>query len=89
MEFVENVKSAAMPQAKWEDDHRVFVPENIRPHSDPETDEAPAFTGFIYDMKVYGKDEYARIELEEKNKRLEAEVVDTQLALAELYEGLV
>ena len=88
MEFVENVKSVDEPK-KREDSSRVFVPENIRPHSELETEDAPAFTGFIYDMKVYGKDEYARLELEEKNKRLEAEIVDTQLALAELYEGMV
>lgn len=88
MEFVENVKSIESPVTR-EDASRVFVPENIRPHSEPETEDAPAFTGFIYDMKVYTKDEYARVELEEKNKLLEAEIVDTQLALAELYEGMV
>jgi hypothetical protein len=89
MEFVENVKRAEAPPAKWEDNNRVFVPENIRPHSEPETDDSPAFEGFIYDMKVYGKDEYARVELEAKNALLETEIVNTQLALAELYEGTV
>ncbi len=88
MEFVENVKSFEAPTVR-EDNSRVFVPENIRPHHEPETEDSPAFDGFIYDMKVYGKDEYARVELEAKNKRLEAEIVDTQLALAELYEGMV
>lgn len=88
MEFVENVKSIESPVTR-EDSSRVFVPENIRPHSEPETEDAPAFAGFIYDMKVYTKDEYARVELEEKNKLLEAEIVNTQLALAELYEGMV
>lgn len=88
MEFVENVKSVDEPK-KREDGSRVFVPENIRPHNEAETDEAPAFTGFIYDMKVYGKDEYERMELKSKNTQLEAELVNTQLALAELYEGMV
>lgn len=88
MEFVENVKSVEEP-TKREDGSRVFIPENIRPHSEPETDEAPAFTGFIYDMKVYSKDEYERVELKAKNAQLETDLVDTQLALAELYEGMV
>ena len=42
---------------------------------------------YVYDEVQYTKDEYIQI-MAEKNSQLEQEVIDTQLALCELYESV-
>lgn len=44
-------------------------------------------TGFRYNLKQYPKDEYIAV-LEEKNKKLESDLLDTQAALCDIYELL-
>ena len=46
------------------------------------------FTGFEFNMIQYGKDEYIKT-MAEKNSTVETQLTNTQLALAELYEGMV
>ncbi|MGN1113062.1 MAG: hypothetical protein ACI4RP_07650 [Acutalibacteraceae bacterium] len=42
---------------------------------------------YEYNQKVYNKDEYIN-ELTEENSRLETQLLETQLALTEVYETL-
>ena len=42
---------------------------------------------YVYDEVQYTKDEYIQI-MAEKNSQLEQEVIDTQLALCDIYETI-
>ena len=42
---------------------------------------------YVYDEVQYTKDEYIQI-IAEKNSQLEQEVIDTQLALCDIYETI-
>lgn len=42
---------------------------------------------YVYDEVQYTKDEYIKL-ISDKNETLEKEVIETQLALCELYESL-
>jgi len=46
------------------------------------------FKGWEYDEVQYEKDHYIKL-MAEKNKILEIQVTDTQLALCEIFEGMV
>ena len=45
-------------------------------------------TEFEYNQVRYSKDEYIKAQAE-KNSVLESQITDTQLALCEIYEGMV
>lgn len=76
------VRSTVQPEPMLIDEHSVWVHSNITEVSENE------FIGFEYDMKQYDKDEYIKL-LSEKNQTLEQQLTDTQLALCEIYEGMV
>jgi len=80
------VRSTVQPQPMVVDEVNVWINSNIVPVEEVVGEEA--FNGFEYDMIQYEKDEYIKI-IAEKNQSLEAQVTDTQLALVELYEGMV
>ena len=46
------------------------------------------YTEYEFNQRRYSKDEYIAL-LSEKNQELEAQVTDTQLALCEIYEGMM
>lgn len=63
----------------------VFIASNITPYTkdyDGKTEE-----GFEYEYVGYTKDEYI-FKLACDNKKLQQDLVDTQLALCELYEAM-
>lgn len=49
--------------------------------------EGVAHKEYEYNQKVYKKDEYIN-ELTEENSRIETQLLETQLALTEVYEAL-
>lgn len=80
------VRSTVAPEPMVVDEFSVWVHSNIRPVEEDNGEET--FVGFEYDMVQYDKDEYIKI-ITEKNQSVEAQLTDVQLALVELYEGMV
>lgn len=80
------VKSTVAPEPLVIDEVNVWVHSNIVPVEEVVGEET--FKGFEYDMIQYEKDEYIRI-MAEQNKTQESQMTDTQLALIEIYEGMV
>ena len=62
----------------------VFVASNITPYT-YEFDEDQIIEGFEYNYVCYTKDEYL-LKLAQDNAALKQDLIDTQLALCELYE---
>ena len=77
-----NVYSAVRPQDVKIDDYSVWVNTQITQINDDE------FVGFSFCQKRYTKDEYIKL-LGEENKSLSEELTNTQLALCEIYEGMM
>lgn len=80
------VRSTVAPEPMVVDEFSVWVHSNITPVEEDNGEET--FVGFEYDMVQYEKDEYIKM-LAEKNQSLEEQMTDTQLALCEIYEGMV
>lgn len=80
------VKSTVSPDPLVVDEHSVWVHSNITPVEEAVGEEV--FVGYEYDMVQYSKDEYIKL-ISENNETLKQQLIDTQLALVELYEGLV
>ena len=80
------VKSTVAPEPLVIDEVNVLVHSNIVPVEEVVGEET--FKGFEYDMIQYDKDEYIRI-MAEQNKTLGSQMTETQLALIEIYEGMV
>jgi hypothetical protein len=80
------VRSTVEPEPIVVDEHSVWVQSNITPIE--ETNGEDTFIGFEYDMVQYTKDEYIKI-INDKNQSLEVQITDVQLALVEIYEGML
>ena len=80
------VRNTVAPEPMVVDEFSVWVHSNITPVEEDNGEET--FVGFEYDMVQYDKDEYIKI-ITEKNQSVEAQLTDVQLALVELYEGMV
>lgn len=80
------VRSTVSPEPLVVDEHSVWVHSNITAVEEVVGEET--FNGFEYDMIQYDKDEYIKI-ITEKNQNVELQLTDVQVALVELYEGLV
>ncbi|MBA9087461.1 hypothetical protein FHR92_003946 [Fontibacillus solani] len=80
------VKSTIEPEPITVDEHSVWVCSNIVPVEEISGEDT--FSGFEYDMVQYSKDEYIKI-INDKNQSLEAQLTDVQLALVEIYEGMM
>lgn len=80
------VRSTVQPDPVIVDEFSVWVHSNVTPVEEDNGEET--FVGFEYDMVQYDKDEYIKI-ITEKNQSVEAQLTDVQLALVELYEGMV
>lgn len=77
------VRSTVKPDPIIVDDYSVWVHTNIVPISETNGDDV--FNGYEYDLVQYGKDEYIGV-IGDKNKALETQLTDVQLALVEVYE---
>ena len=80
------VRSFSRPEAIRFDEKSVWVSTNIREVA--VVIEGEEYTEYEFDQTRYTKDEYIKL-IDEKNAELEAQVTDTQLALCELYEGVM
>lgn len=67
---------------------KVFVASNITSIEEEGTEEQPGFTGYEFNLVEYGKDEYIKL-IDGKNKALETQMTDTQIALCEVYEMML
>jgi len=81
------VRSTISPKPMVIDEFSVWIHKNITEVSE-NVGEENEFIGYEYDMVQYEKDEYIKI-LSEKNQSVEAQLTSVQLALVELYEGMV
>ena len=80
------VRSTVSPEPILVDEFSVWVCSNITQVEEDHGEET--FNGFEYDMVQYEKDEYIKI-MTETNQNLEKQVTDLQVALVEIYEGMV
>lgn len=76
------VYSGIRPQDVKIDDYSVWVSTDIREI------EEDGFVSYSFLQKRYTKDEYIKF-LGEENGSLSAELTNTQLALCEIYEGMM
>lgn len=84
MQVYNNIKGAVRPQDVLIQGNQVYVASDIQPFT-METD-GQVSTGYQYTWTVYDKDEYL-IKLAHENAQLKQDIIDTQLALVEIYEG--
>ncbi len=80
------VRSTVSPDAVRFDEKSVWVTENIK-RIEVEF-EGGSYMEYEFDQKRYSKDEYIKL-IDEKNAKLEVQITDTQLALCEIYEGMI
>ena len=66
--------------------NKVFVSNNITEVEKNFDDET--YTEYEYELIEYSKDEYIKL-LTQKNTELENSLTETQLALCEIYEGVL
>lgn len=79
------VYGSTQPQAVEITPDNVFVATNIESYKD--TFDGKSITGYKYHYVSYTKDEYL-LELVSNNAQLQQQVLDTQMALVDLYESL-
>lgn len=85
MKIYEQVQSTVEPLDVEITESRVFVASDVTPVNEPGTEDNPGFVGFVYNLIEYTKDEYIKLQAD-RNKALEEQLTDTQLALVEVYE---
>lgn len=78
------VRSSIKPEPIQVTANSVLVATDVTPYE--EEYDGRVFSGYEYECREYTKDEYL-IELARKNAALKRDLLDTQLALVELYEG--
>lgn len=81
---MKRVRSIARPQEIEFTDKAVFVASNITPYE--EVIDGYELHGYDYDYEEYTRDEYL-MKLAQDNADLRQSLIDTQMALVELYEG--
>ena len=81
------VRSTARPNPLVVDEFSAWVNTNIIEVSE-NVGEQNEFIGFEFNQVQYEKDEYIKM-MSEQNLSLKAQLTDTQLALVEIYEGMV
>ena len=85
MEKYEKVRSSTKPQNIEITKDKVFIAENIKEYEELFDD--VVMSGFEYDYICYSKDEYIKY-IAETNIALQADLLNTQLALCDIYEEL-
>ena len=78
------VRSAMRPKEIEITASSVLVASNIEEYE--ETIDGHAIHEYEYDCTIYTKDEYL-LQLAQENSQLKQDIIDTQLALVELYEA--
>ena len=75
------VRSKKKPENLKIDNVFVYISKNIQPFEDESNE------GFEYDLEVYDKNEYLAL-ISEENKNLQQQLLDTQMAICNIYETL-
>lgn len=78
------VRSTVKPDDVEIRETKVFIASNIQEVSE-NVGEENEFVGYEYGLQEYEKDEYILLQAQ-RNETLEKQVVDTQIALCEVYE---
>ena len=86
MIIFEKVRSTVYPERVRIDEYNVWVSEDVK-EVEVEFD-GEVYVEYEFDQKRYSKDEYIKL-IDEKNTELEVGLTDTQLALCEIYEGVI
>lgn len=82
------VRSTVKPVKVEIDEYSVWVNSNIKEIEVQSENGSYTDTEYEYNQVRYTKDEYIKM-IDEKNTTLESQLTDTQLALCEIYEGMV
>lgn len=80
------VRSTIKPDEVEIDEYSVWVNSDITEIVVQSEDES--HTEYEYNQVRYTKDEYIKL-IDERNTTLESQLTDTQLALCEIYEGMM
>ena len=80
------IRSTVKPDEVEIDEYSVWVNSDIKEIEVRSEDES--HTEYEFQQVRYTKDEYIKL-IDERNATLEAQITDTQLALCEIYEGMV
>lgn len=80
------VRSTVNPDRVEMDEHSVWINSHIKKIEVQSENES--HTEYEYNQVRYTKDEYIKL-IDERNSTLESQLTDTQLALCELYEGMM
>lgn len=80
------VRSTEKPDKIEIDELSVWVNTNIKEIDVQSEDES--HTEYEFNQLRYTKDEYIKL-IDERNTTLESQLTDTQLALCEIYEGMM
>lgn len=80
------VRSTIKPNKVEIDEYSVWVNSDIKEIQVQSEDES--HTEYEFNQVRYTKDEYIKL-IDERNTTLESQLTDTQLALCEIYEGMM
>lgn len=80
------VRSTVKPDEVEIDEYSVWVNSDIKGIDVQSEDES--HTEYEFNQVRYTKDEYIKM-IDERNSTLESQLTDTQLALCEIYEGMM
>lgn len=80
------VRSTIKPDEVEIDEYSVWVNSDIKEIQVQSEDES--HTEYEFNQVRYTKDEYIKL-IDKRNSTLESQLTDTQLALCEIYEGMV
>lgn len=87
MQVYKNIQSTIKPDEFEINPYKVFIAKNIQTVENSNTEEETTITLYQYDLYEYTHEEYIDI-LREKNEKLQQEVLDTQMALCDIYEAM-
>ncbi len=82
------VESAVKPENTVMDEFSVWIASNIEEVTKTINDDGAEATFYTYDLVQYTKDEYIA-KVSESNKNLEAQLLETQSGLTEIYEQML
>lgn len=85
MKEYKNVRSTVKPNEKETDGYFVYINSDITEKEVITEDNK--YTEYEFNQTVYSKDEYIDL-IDNKNKELEENMIETQIALCEVYEKL-
>ena len=86
MTVYKKTKSVIRPDKIRFDEKNVWVSENVTELQVEQN--GVVYTEYEFDVIRYTKDEYIKL-IDAKNRELERQLTDTQLALCEIYEGVM